>query len=304
MTDFRSLEVFYWVVQLGGFRRAAAKLNTTQPAVSSRITALEAAMGGALLDRGRRRALALTPRGTELLGYAGRMLALQGELQAAMGGPDAARGLGGTVRLGVSETVVHTWLSNLIRRVREVHPLVTVDIAVDISSSLRAALLAGEMDAAILLGPVLSPRLRTLPLCGYPLAWVARPGLLPGPRPVPLADLLAHPVLTYARGTAPHDGLAALCSRPGLPAARIFSNSSLASIVRMALDGIGVGLIAPAAIARELVAGDLEVIQDEPAVPPLVFEACWADAPGSSLCAAVARLAQEVANEATADIQR
>lgn len=291
--DLRSLEVFYWVVQLGGFRRAAGKLNTTQPAVSSRIAGLEAAAGGPLLDRGRRRTLSVTPRGVALLGYAERLLALHGEMQAAMGGPDTLRG---TVRLGVSETVVHTWLSTLVQRLRQVHPLVTVDIAVDISVNLRASLLAGEVDAAFLLGPVASPRVRCLPLCDYPLAWVARPGLLPDlPRPLPLQDLAGWPVLTYARGTAPHAELQELLSRPGLPPIRIFSNSSLASIVRMALDGIGIGVIAPAAIRRELAAGELQVIQTEPALQPLSFQACWTDAPGSGLAAAVTRLAQEVA---------
>jgi len=296
--DLRSLEVFYWVVQLGGFRRAAVKLNTTQPAVSSRIAGLEAAVGSPLLDRNRRRKLSVTPRGIALLGYAERLLALHGEMQAAMGSPDSLRG---TVRLGVSETIVHTWLSTLVRRLHEVHPLVAVDIAVDISANLRTALLAGETDAAFLLGPVASPRIRCLPLCDYPLAWVARPGLLPAPRPLMLHDLAAWPVLTYARGTAPHAELTELFSRPGLPPPRIFANSSLASIVRMALDGIGIGVIAPAAIQRELAAGELELIQAEPTLRPLSFQACWADTPGSSLAAAVTRLAQEVAEAAGKD---
>jgi len=295
MIDLRSLEVFYWVVQLGSFRRAAGKLNTTQPAVSSRVAGLEAALGGPLLDRGRRRKLSVTPRGVALLGYAERLLALHGEMQAAMGGPD---GLQGTVRLGVSETIVHTWLSPLIRRLHQVHPQVAVDIAVDISANLRTALLAGEIDAAFLLGPVASPRVRCLPLCDYPLAWVARPGLLPGPRPLTLQALAGWPILTYARGTAPHAELTALFSRPGLPTPRIFSNSSLASVVRMALDGIGVGVIAPAAIRRELAAGELEVVQAEPPLQPLSFQACWSDTPGSGLAAAVARLAQDVAGQA------
>ena len=296
LIDLRSLEVFYWVVQLGGFRRAAGKLNTTQPAVSSRIAGLEAAVGGPVLDRDRRRKLSVTPRGVALLGYAERMLALHGEMQAAMGGAEDLRG---TVRLGVSETIVHTWLSTLVRRLHEVHPQVAVDIAVDISGNLRAALLAGEIDAAFLLGPVASPRVRCLPLCEYPLAWVARPGLLPGARPLALRDLAAWPVLTYARGTAPHAELTRLLGGPGLPPPRVFSNSSLASIVRMALDGIGIGVIAPAAIRRELAAGELEVVQAEPAVQPLSFQACWADMPGSDLAAAVTRLAQEVAGTAT-----
>ena len=67
--------------------------------------------------------------------------------------------------------------------------------------------------------------------------------------------------------------------------------------MRLALDGIGIGLIAPAAVARESEAGVLEVVQAEPAVQPLRFHACWADAPGGGLAAAVVRLAQEVAGE-------
>ena len=41
MADFRSLEVFYWVATLSSFRRASEQVNTTQPAVSQRIAALE-----------------------------------------------------------------------------------------------------------------------------------------------------------------------------------------------------------------------------------------------------------------------
>ena len=309
MIDLRSLEVFYWVVHLGGFRRAAAKLNTTQPAVSSRIAKLETALGGPLLDRDRRRTLSVTPRGTALLAYAERMMALNGELLAAVGSTDVLRG---TVRIGVSETIVHTWLSALVRRLHQVHPHVTLDIQVDISASLRASLLSGEVDAAFLLGPVASPRVRCLPLCDYPLAWVARPGLLPAARPLPLQgaaqdpvqgmaslrDVAAWPILTYARGTAPHAELLQLFSRPGLPPPRIFANSSLASIVRMALDGIGIGVIAPAAIRPELQAGKLEVVQAGPPLQPLSFQACWSDTPGSALAEAVARLAQQVAGDA------
>ena len=61
--DPRSVEVFYWVVQLGGFRRAADRLHTTQPAVSARIAGLEAALGVRLLERGQRRRVRATAEG-------------------------------------------------------------------------------------------------------------------------------------------------------------------------------------------------------------------------------------------------
>ena len=291
--DPRSLEVFYWTVQLGGFRRAAEKLHTTQPAVSARIAGLEAACGVRLLDRDRRRRVTPTPRGAELLHYAGRMMALQAEMLAALTDPASLRG---TVRLGTSETVVHTWLTRLIRALHDAYPHVALDVSVDISTNLRAGLLGGELDVALLLGPVAAPGVRDLPLCEYPLAWVARPDMAVG---ATLAELAAWPILTYARGTGPHEQLMALFAQrmPGQPRPRVFANSSVSSIVRMALDGIGVGLIAPAAIPRELAAGELRVLDGAPALPPLVFTASFADTPGSGLAAAVARMAQEVASD-------
>ena len=51
MIDLRNLETFVWVAQLGGFRSAADKLNTTQPAISARIALLEDELGVKLFDR-------------------------------------------------------------------------------------------------------------------------------------------------------------------------------------------------------------------------------------------------------------
>lgn len=294
MIDPRSLEVLYWTVQLGGFRRAAEKLHTTQPAVSARIAALEAWCGARLLDRDRRRRVTPTPRGTELLRYAERMMALQAELSAAFTDPASLRG---TVRLGVAETVVHTWLNQLIRRLHDAYPHVSPDISVDVSPNLRAGLLGGELDVALLLGPVAAPGVRDLPLCSYPLAWVAKPGMAVG---ATLAELSAWPILTYPRGTGPHEHLLALLARhaPSLPVRpRVFANSSVSSIVRMVLDGIGVGLIAPAAIERELAEGALQLLDGSPPLPPLVFTASYADTPDGALAAAVARMAQDVASD-------
>ncbi|MEK9970028.1 MAG: LysR family transcriptional regulator, partial [Ferrovibrio sp.] len=75
MADLRNLETFVWVAHLGGFRAAADKLNTTQPAVSQRIALLESEFGVKLFDR-EPRGIALTPKGNELLPYAERMLQL------------------------------------------------------------------------------------------------------------------------------------------------------------------------------------------------------------------------------------
>ena len=294
LIDPRSVEVFYWVVVLGGFRRAAEKLATTQPAVSARIAGLEAAVGARLLDRGQRRRISPTPAGLQLMGYAERLLALQDEMRAAFLAPAALRG---TVRLGVAETIVHTWLGTLVRRLHEAYPLIELDIVVEISAVLRASLLAGEIDVALLLGPVAAAGVRDLPLDEHPLGWIARPGLLP-PGRLGLEALSRHPVITYARQTAPYQQVRDLFAghvREGGAAPRIFANASLASIVRMVIDGIGVGVIAPGAIRAELESGSLVLLDAIPALRPLHFTASWRESAGSGLAAAVARLAMAVA---------
>lgn len=297
MIDPRSVEVFYWVVVLGGFRRAAEKLATTQPAVSARVAGLETALGARLLDRGQRRRISPTPAGLQLMAYAERLLALQDEMRAAFLSPAALRG---TVRLGVSETIVHTWLGTLVRRLHEAYPLIELDIVVEITAVLRASLLAGEIDVALLLGPVAAAGVRDLPLDEHPLGWIARPGLLP-PGRVGLDVLTRHPIITYARQTAPYQQVRDLFSgriRDGGAAPRIFANASLASIVRMVLDGIGVGVIAPGAIRAELDSGALVLLDAVPVLTPLRFTASWRETAGSGLAAAVARLAMEVAGRA------
>jgi len=293
MIDLRTLEVFYWVVKLGGFGRAAEKLHTTQPAVSGRIAQLEQSFSIRLLDRSRGRKLALTPKGLEVLAYAERMLTLQAELQAALTAPS---GLRGTVRLGVSETIVQTWLSTLVRRLHDVCPQVTPEITVDISAGLRNALLAGELDVALLLGPVSEPRVQNLDLGAAAMVWAARPDLAVAGDPPGLADLARWPILTYARGTRPHMQIAEMFSGPSLPAPRIFANSSITSIIRMAIDGIGIGAVPEAVIGRELADGSLRILKGAPVLQPLAFTASWIDTPGSGLAATIARLAHDVAH--------
>src|SRR4051812_35203046 len=65
--DLDRLSTFDKVVREGSFSRAAVALGIGQPAVSSRIQALEEDLGAILLVRGRR--VTLTPTGESFLPY-------------------------------------------------------------------------------------------------------------------------------------------------------------------------------------------------------------------------------------------
>ena len=120
MLDFRSIETFLWVVKLGSFRGAAARLNTTQPAISQRIAQLEREMGVKLLQRDRRAALP-TPSGRQMMVYAEKLIALRSEMLATIGewtnghGPVSTDSGPGPTKSDTSPLSVESWLMAIVR---------------------------------------------------------------------------------------------------------------------------------------------------------------------------------------------
>ncbi|MFD2262956.1 LysR family transcriptional regulator [Lacibacterium aquatile] len=291
MIDFRNLETFFWVARLGSFRRTAEKLNTTQPAISARIAQLEANLNVQLIDREGRRA-ALTAKGVELLGYVEQLLALRDEMVLAVTDADSLKG---TVRLGLSETIVHTWLPRLVKELYQRHPQITLEISVDVSVNLRDTLMEGQLDLAMLLGPISAPNVTNVPLCTYPIAWVASPDLVGGDEPLTLNALAQWPIITYSRASRPYHQLIELFKQNKVPGVRVFGNSSLSSIVRMTMDGIGISAIPPTVVQEELASGRLRLLPTQTALPDLVFTATYVNTPNNSLAILVANIAQQVA---------
>lgn len=295
MLDLKNLEAFVWITRLGSFRAAAGRLNTTQPAVSARIAQLEKDLGGALFNRESRR-VTLTLKGMELLAQAERMLALQAEILKGVAESGNLRGL---IRLGVAETIVHTWLSRLIEQLHHRFPLVSLEVEVDTSINLRNGLLTHALDIAFMMGPMTEPEMRNLDLCRYPMAWVASPALdLPEGR-LTLAELARYPVITFSRQTKPSVAIQQMFRRPDLPPLRFYGNSSLSSVVRMTLDGIGVSAIPPAVIVRELADGQLRLLPSDAPLPDLVFTICHPVSPDNPMVPIVAEMAQAIVADTT-----
>lgn len=291
MLDLKSLETFVWTMRLGGFRRAAERLNTTQPAVSARIAQLEEELGVTLFERQGRRA-APTTQATILLGYAERMLALRTELVSAVADRSAIRG---TIRLGVAETVVHTWLTPLIDSLNVLYPAIALEVEVDTSPNMREALLRHDLDIAFMLASYTDVRFKVVPLCSYTLAWVASPKLGLPDGPVSLEDLVRWPVITFSRTTQPYGVIREMFLTRGLPV-RMFGNSSLASVVRMAVDGVGVSAIPEVIAGRELSTGTLRLIDGADPLPSLTFAAAYPATQENHIASVVAQLAVSTAN--------
>ena len=118
MIDLRNIETFFWVATLGGFRAAAEKLSATQPAISPTHRLARIGPGRAPV-RPRRAWHQAHRQGRELLSHAERMLQMRRDMQEAA---RAKSVMSGMLRLGVSETIVHTWLPRLMEHLHDAYP--------------------------------------------------------------------------------------------------------------------------------------------------------------------------------------
>lgn len=300
MVDFRSLETFLWVVTLGSFRGAAQRLNTTQPAISQRIAQLEREMGVKLLNR-EHRVASPTARGRQLMVYAEKLIGLRSEMMAAVGDRSAMRGV---MRLGVAETVVHTWLSRLIKSVNTAYPNLSLEIEVDITPNLGARLLAQEIELAFVLGPLSASSVRNRALCDYPVGFLASPALGLGKGPLTVQELAKFPIITFPRKTRPYEAVRALFNRPDLPPIRLHASASLATVIHMAIEGLGIAVIPTAIVENELADQRLQLLSTELKIPPLTFSASWLASPDTVAVELIAELAGKIAQSASVDAPR
>ncbi|WP_424967511.1 LysR family transcriptional regulator [Dinoroseobacter sp. S375] len=282
------LQTFLAVAQYRTVSKAADALNLTQPAVTSRIKALEETLGTALFERNAK-GMRLTQRGDLLVHYAQQFQHLSNLVEERVVDAHAVEQL---LRLGVSETIAQSWLPDFVGALRATYPRLKIEISVDISLNLRQQLMGREIDLAILLGPISEYTVDNTVLPDVPLAWFRAPG--EDPDPAAPVDLSRIPIATYAKNTRPYRELrAAMFERFG-PEVSLFPSSSLSSCFRLVEAGLCVGALPMSLADRSVAAGRL--VQFDPGwVPaPLQFSASYLSEPRNHLVESAATIAREI----------
>ncbi len=147
--ELSDLRIFSAVVREGGVTRAAERLHRVQSNVTTRIRQLEERLDTKLFDR-RGRRLVLTPAGQTLLEYADRLLALASEAETALLG-DTPKGV---FRLGSMESTAAVRLPEPLSVFAQRYPGVILEMRTGNPTQLATALLAGEIDAALVAEPI------------------------------------------------------------------------------------------------------------------------------------------------------
>ncbi len=281
---FDQIKTFLWVARLGGFRKAAERLNLSQPAVSTRIANLEQELRIPLFERGLGEPV-LTKHGALLLSYAEQMLFVEEEIKQRVANPSETVGL---FRIGASETIAQSWLPDFLKAFSEQYPRVNVDLTVDISLNLRSNLLERKLDLALLMGPVSEFSTENITLPPFDLHWYRATAN-------PQEDLSKIPVISYSSKTRPYRELMSELSRRIGPKLRVYSSASLSASLKMIAAGIAVGPY-PRALADNFLAAG-QIVEFDPGFRPrpLAFTASYLSEPRSFLVENSAEIARSVA---------
>ncbi|MFT7106800.1 MAG: DNA-binding transcriptional LysR family regulator [Yoonia sp.] len=281
---FDQIKTFLWVTRLGGFRKAAERLNLSQPAVSTRISNLENELRVPLFERGPGD-LVLTKHGTLLLSYAEKMLFVEEEIKQRVANPSEAEGL---FRVGASETIAQAWLPAFLTAFSAQYPRVNVDLTVDISLNLRSALLERRLDLALLMGPVSDFSVENITLPAFDLHWYRSTANTE-------TDLNKIPVISYSSKTRPYRELMSELSRRVGPKLRVYASASLSASLKMIAAGIAVGPY-PRALANDFLESG-QIVEFDPGFrpSPLAFTASYLAEPRSFLIENSAEIARTVA---------
>jgi DNA-binding transcriptional LysR family regulator len=291
----RFLETFLWVARLKSFSAAAERLHTTQAAISNRIATLERDLAVRLFTRDTH-TVNLTSDGESAFKRAEEIVRLTHQLRDQIGGGQSLRG---AISIGTIDSIVYSWLSDLIAKVHGRYPFVTLDLEVDTSLAISRRLVERQIDLALVVGPVFGADLINIELGTLDTGWFASPHLGLRSGQLELPEVFAFPIFGYSKGSQPYHNMIGQLERAGIDveAVRIFNTNSIATNIRLAVDKIGVAVLPKSSVEDYVSRGELVEVTVNFEMQPLLFHAAYMKRYDNPLPGAIATMARETAVE-------
>jgi DNA-binding transcriptional LysR family regulator len=245
--ELRQLCCFIAVAEELHFRRAAMRLNMTQPPLSRSIQLLEHALGVKLIDRSMR-IVKLTPAGRVFLLEARRILHLaEGSTLAVR---RMASGEAGTITLGFTASSGYSFLPRLLSQRAARTPNIDMVLSEMVGTDQVEGLLTGSIDVGLMRAPVKTRGFVNLKVASERLVAALPTG---DPRlsevSLRLADFDRQPLILFAQEGARHfhDLLEKLFAQEGIVPVSIQSLSQIHSMLALVRAGMGTAIVPEAA---------------------------------------------------------
>lgn len=240
-------------------RQLADRLQVTPATLSLRIKSIENSLGVVLFTHKGQR-LVLTPAGKRLLPIAESIINSYSELQAVA--KNISRGPEHSVRIGVIESVIHTFLPNMLSTLEKKLPDVKIDLLLDFTCNLIPKLLSGDLDLIICVGDVpFIGHLVSEDLLILPVHWIAHSdSKLDGSC---MSEILKRRLFTQMADTVPYkavvsmlNGLHSELNQEQLSES-VIGAPSLAALIAMVRQNLGVSIMPGIFVKEYLDTGDM-----------------------------------------------
>jgi DNA-binding transcriptional LysR family regulator len=235
--DWDLTRIFLAVARNGQMLGAAKSLGLDHTTVSRRMTALEAALGAKLIERGTQGSV-LTEAGERFLVTAERMESEMLRAQAELTGSDVA--VAGTVRVGAPDGFGTFVLARHLPAFLDQHPGLTVQL---VPLPRAFSLAKREADIAITIEPPVEGKLAVRKLTDYRLSLYASRDYLSAHAPITtIDDVGTHRIVTYVRDLLFTDALDYL-GELKIDAANRFECAGMIGQIEAVKAGAGIGVL-------------------------------------------------------------
>ena len=246
--DLVDLRLFICVVEAASITHGAAKANMALASASERIRGMEAEVGAALLERGRR-GVTLTPAGRTLARHAQIVLQQMEHMRGALA--QYAAGLKGYVRLVANASAVSEFLPEALRTFLSRNTAIDIDVEEKPSYDIVRLVAEGFADVGIMADIVDCGGLEVFPFAVDQLVLVTprRHPLAAQPRPR-FRDLLEYDFVGMPATNALQLHLAQHAAQAGRPLKLRVRLGSFDAVCRMVENGVGLAIIPDTAARR------------------------------------------------------
>ncbi|MBP1204973.1 DNA-binding transcriptional LysR family regulator [Duganella sp. 1411] len=253
--DLSELRVFCRVAELASFTKAAEQLNMAKGRVSTVVRALEAEVGGRLLQR-TTRSVRLTPDGEVFLLRCKELLTEADQLQGMF--RPATGEMRGRVRIDMPSMFAQELVMPHLPALLSAHPLLDLGIS---TNDRRVDMVREGFDALIRIGPLPDSDLVARPLGMMAMCNLASPAYLrQHGTPLSLADLAHHRIVHYAANLR-SEAAALRCEVDGalraVPMRSALSVNSSTYMQAACVNGLGIMQAALPTNRRLIDSGDL-----------------------------------------------
>lgn len=238
---YAQLRAFHHVALTGGFSRAAAALNQSQPSISDQVRKLEETHDTLLFHRDTRQ-VRLTSAGRGLLALTQRFFGVEEEIAEYL---DSNRAVPtGQLRI-VADSAVH--VTAAIGRFRIAHPSVTVSLWTGNTQDVLARLRSYDAEIGVVGNLGTAKDLDRYELERSPIVAIASHGLIPGGQTeIAFSDLPKWPLIYREPGSRTRDHLEFAAKNAGItlvPSIQVEGREAMREVVAT---GAGIGFLSEA----------------------------------------------------------